>query len=255
MTNHDETILDQFTLQAAPFADRHRHDDELLNLIVEMSGVGAGDLVLDVACGPGIVACALATRAKVVTGIDFAEAMLRQAEKLQRERGLINLKWQRGSATELPFAASSFDCVTCRFAFHHFVEPGKALREMARVCRPGGTILIADVAPTSATRAAYDALEKQRDPSHTMALLDEEFEKLGREEGLELERKTRYDLAADVEGLLASSFPPLGGAPTFRQRVNDDLSRGQDQLGIRPHLREGIVWFFFPILIMTWKKP
>lgn len=254
MTSHDETILDQFTRQALPFAKRHSRDDQLLDLIVKMSGVGSDDRVLDVACGPGIVACALAARAREVTGIDFTDAMLQQAEQLQSERQLLNLKWQRGSATELPFAEASFDCVVSRFAFHHYTEPERALREMTRVCRKGGSILVADVAPRPEVRSAYDALEKSRDPSHTTACLEGEFEQFGRDNGLQLDQKVRYDLGSDVNGLLSSPFPQPGGAQAFLQRVEDDLEGGHDELGIRPHRRDDAVWFYFPILIMVWKR-
>ena len=68
MSTHRDTILDQFTRQAVPFATSAGIKDETaLTLAIEFSGVGASDTVLDVACGPGIVACAFARVARHVT--------------------------------------------------------------------------------------------------------------------------------------------------------------------------------------------
>lgn len=255
MTSHDETIRDQFSRQAAPFAQRHRRDDELIELLVEMSRVGTGDQVLDVACGPGIIACALATRAEHVTGIDLTPAMLAQARELQRDRGSSNLTWREGGATALPFADASFDCVVTRFSFHHFVDPSAVLREMVRTCRPGGAVLVCDVSPRAETCAAYDAMEKFRDPSHTMVVTESELEQMGRDQGLILREKRRYDLSTDVEGLLATSFPPAGGAKAFRDLIEADLAAGHDSLGIRAWKDDGEIRFYFPVLTLAWTTP
>jgi ubiquinone/menaquinone biosynthesis C-methylase UbiE len=252
--HHDQEILDQFSRQAVPFARRHRSDDELMDLLVDSSRVRTGDRVLDVACGPGMVACSLAPFAKYVTGLDFTPAMLAQAAALQAERRLDNIDWQRGSAMDLPFDEAHFDVVVARFSFHHYLEPAAAFREMVRVCKPGGTILVADVAPRADARDAYDALEKHRDPSHTRALTEKEFERLGVSAGAVLQHKVRYDLASDVAGLLASSFPPPGGADAFRRLVEADIDTQKDSLGIRAHRRDGVVRFYFPVLIAVWKK-
>jgi ubiquinone/menaquinone biosynthesis C-methylase UbiE len=65
--------VDQFSKQASPFAELHIHMDAM-DLLLEMSGVDSGNTVLDVACGPGLVACEFAPRASRVTGIDITEA-------------------------------------------------------------------------------------------------------------------------------------------------------------------------------------
>jgi SAM-dependent methyltransferase len=253
-TAHDAQILDQFTKQAAPFAERHRRDDDLIRLLVETSGVEPGDRVLDVACGPGIVACALAEHAGHVTGVDFTPAMLEQAAALQRAQNLSNVDWREGSATRLPFPDASFDCVVTRFSFHHYVDPDASFREMVRLCRPGGTILVADVAPRPEACAAYDAMEKQRDPSHTRALAEDEFVALGRAAGLTLRDKRRHDLATDVDGLLSSSFPPAGGAESFRSMIEADLASGRDTLGIQARRAGTEIMFHFPVLVLAWEK-
>src|SRR5918994_641873 len=104
MTDHRDAILDQFTRQAVPFATAPGIKDEAaLKLVVEYSGAGASDTVLDVACGPGILACAFARVAQHVTGIDITPAMLERARMLQDERGLTNVTWRQGDVLPLPF--------------------------------------------------------------------------------------------------------------------------------------------------------
>lgn len=77
---HQAAIIDQFSRQAAPFSQQPAHSqDAFLNLLLEMSGVGPADTILDVACGPGLVACAFAAQAKHVTGIDLTPAMIARA--------------------------------------------------------------------------------------------------------------------------------------------------------------------------------
>src|SRR5579885_1645696 len=97
-------ILDQFTKQAVPFAEMPAHsNEESLRLLIDLARVGPDDDVLDVACGPGLVACPLAAVARHVTGIDLTPAMIEQARAKQRAKGLSNLTWLVGDAVPLPF--------------------------------------------------------------------------------------------------------------------------------------------------------
>src|SRR5215472_17669996 len=92
--NQRKLILDQFTRQAVPFAEMPAHSNDQANrLLIDLARVGPEDTVLDVACGPGLVACTLAEVARHVTGIDLTPAMLEQARARQRARGLANLTW------------------------------------------------------------------------------------------------------------------------------------------------------------------
>ena len=100
MSDHDAVAIEQFTKQAVPFAALHtaRSDADLLQLIVGAAAVGPKSDVLDVACGPGLVALALAESAHRVTGLDLTPAMLDKARELQRRAAWDNLTWQVGRA-------------------------------------------------------------------------------------------------------------------------------------------------------------
>ena len=110
------------------------HDllDELESDLV--ARFGRGKEVLEVGCGTGLILERIGRFARVAKGVDLSPGMLAKA----RERGLDVVE---GSATALPFADQSFD-VTCSFkVLAHVPEVELALFEMARVTRPGGTIL------------------------------------------------------------------------------------------------------------------
>src|SRR5499433_3262429 len=96
-TTHQQSILDQFTRQAIPFSTAPSIKDEIaLKLLIEASGAGPEDTVLDVACGGGIVVCGFARVVGHATGIDLTPAMIERARQLQREKGLTNVTWKLG---------------------------------------------------------------------------------------------------------------------------------------------------------------
>ena len=145
-------------------------NQEALDRIVQPPAPSLDDTVLDVACGPGLLACAFARVAKHATGIDMTPAMLEQARKTQQEQGLKNVSWEPGDVYSLPFPDAQFSIVSSRFVFHHLQDPLAALKEMKRVCKPGGRMVVADMAPQPAKADALNAAERLRDPSHVRAL-------------------------------------------------------------------------------------
>jgi len=110
-----------------------------------LMGLSQGDIVLDVACGPGNFTREFARDSGeegLVVGLDGSETMLERGAEELRRSGLANLALIRGDATALPFADDSFDGVCCFAALHLFAEPFAALDEMTRVLRPGGRIAL-----------------------------------------------------------------------------------------------------------------
>ena len=108
--------------------------------LVQIAGVGPGQEVLDAACGTGIVARTVAERlagSGRVVGLDLNEAMLTVARRVRPD-----LDWRQGDLVDLPFPARSFDVVLCQMALMFVADRSGALREMARVVRPGGTVAV-----------------------------------------------------------------------------------------------------------------
>jgi SAM-dependent methyltransferase len=101
--------------------------------------------VLDVGCGPGVLAAEVARRIPSgnVTGIDASTDRLVEARK--NFAGLNNAQTRAGEATALPFGDGSFEFIYCRFLLEYLRDKEKAVAEMTRVCRPGGTVLLQDL--------------------------------------------------------------------------------------------------------------
>jgi SAM-dependent methyltransferase len=250
---HRDAILDQFTRQAVPFATAPSiRDEAALRTVVEFSGCGPNDTVLDVACGPGILACAFAKVARHVTGIDLTPAMLERARALQAEQGLKNVTWKQGDVLPLPFSDASFTLVVSRFAFHHLLEPGSVLTEMRRVCAPGGTVMVIDSAPAPEKAAAFNRVEVLRDPSHVRALPLAEHLALFAAAGLPAPRQTFYRLQTDIEGLLSRSFPNPGDAD--RIRAIYEASVADDALDMATRRDGETVRLAFPVAVFAARR-
>lgn len=251
---HSELIQEQFTRQAVPFATAPSIKDEAaLRLIVELSGAGPDDTVLDIACGPGLVVCAFARVVRHATGIDLTPAMLDQARAHAAEQGVTNVTWRQGDVLPLPWSDAAFTLVTARFAFHHFLDPLAVLREMARVCAPGGTVMVVDSAPAAAKAAAFNRMEILRDPSHVRSLPLVEHVELFRRVGLPEPRVTHYRREGDLEGLIARSFPRPGDADRIRGIFANSLADDALDMQVR---REGdrIVFGGYPVAVLAARR-
>jgi SAM-dependent methyltransferase len=249
--DHRAGIIEQFSKQAIPFTRVPGHLDAI-GLLVEMAQVTDADTVLDVACGPGLVAFEFARHAQQVTGIDITPAMIDQARSLQQEKGLSNLTWILGDALPLPWPDNSFSLVITRYSFHHFPKPAVVLPEMIRVCAPDGRVLVADVMVESSKSKAYDRMETMRDPSHVHAFTEEEFNALFHQSGLRDCRRTSYGVEIELESQLRASFPRPGDKEKLRRMISGDI--GENRLGIGSRRENGTVIYAVPIGVFVGRK-
>jgi ubiquinone/menaquinone biosynthesis C-methylase UbiE len=117
---------------------------EYLNLL----GVSAGERVLDVGCGSGVVTRAIAERVAAtgtVVGSDSSPALLRVAREYAEAAGLGQvIEWQVADCRELPFEDESFDAVVAATVLAHVPGAERALAEMVRVTKPGGRVGVFD---------------------------------------------------------------------------------------------------------------
>lgn len=142
--------------------------------IVSLAGVRPGDLVLDVGSSSGYLARKLADAAGPaghVTGVDPSEAAITHA----RRRGGGGLTFTVGVAQDLDLPDSSFDVVTCTLALHHVPARKReaAVREMYRVTRPGGRLLVADFDPTRRPLPLHPGGGRMRHAAATVGPLEE----------------------------------------------------------------------------------
>lgn len=102
--------------------------------------------ILDLCTGTGDIAVGIAERLPQsrVVGMDFSPSMLRAAARKAREKDLVNVRWRRGNAMEIPVRDAFFDSVSISFGLRNCADTDRVLREIHRVLRPGGTVLCLD---------------------------------------------------------------------------------------------------------------
>lgn len=182
--------------------------------ICDAAGVAAGQRVLDVACGTGVVAREAARRGAEATGLDRNPGMLAVARRLAP-----SIKWREGMAEKLPFDDDSFDAVTCQFGLMFFEDRMQALNEMMRVLRPGGRLAVAvwdSLDRTPGYRAMASLLQRLfRD--ETAALLRAPFA-LGEPDALR-------DLfsSAEIPAAVIDTRPGVARFPSIEAWVRTDV--------------------------------
>jgi len=190
---HREAVRKQFAKTVEAFAKCAVRDaPEVVAEKVEFAKPQPPDLALDVACGPGAFVLALAPRVRFARSIDLTQEMLRQARAFQLERQIANVCFDCGEAEQLPYADAAFDLVTCQCSLHHMPKPQLALREMVRVMKPEGRLVIIDaLAPESDAKfTLHNRIEGLPDPSHVESLRLTTFLGMFEEHGLEIVRQT-----------------------------------------------------------------
>lgn len=108
------------------------------------AAIPSGGTVLEVAPGPGFLSIELARRGVQVRAVDISKTFVEIARHNAQAEG-VTVRFEQGNAAALPVEDASVDFVVCRAAFKNFSEPVKALSEMRRVLRPGGTALLIDM--------------------------------------------------------------------------------------------------------------
>jgi demethylmenaquinone methyltransferase / 2-methoxy-6-polyprenyl-1,4-benzoquinol methylase len=159
-------MSDQVRDMFASIAQRYDAANEVLSLgvhrgwrreAVRLSGAGAGDRVLDCATGTGDLALSFKRAvgpSGLVVGTDFCAEMLASAPGKARKAGL-EVRFEVADALALPFASGSFDIASIGFGIRNVDDPVACLREMARVVRPGGRVVVLEFGQP---RGAFGAL-------------------------------------------------------------------------------------------------
>ena len=184
---HAERVRAQFGAVAAAYVTSagHAGGDDLERLLAWGRALRPGR-VLDVATGAGHTARAFAALGARVTAFDLTEPMLRTARGFLTGAGVDDVSFVAGDVEALPFRPGSFDVVTCRIAAHHFANVGAAVRQIAAVVRPGGSLLLQDILGHDDARAAafITEVERRRDPTHVRSYRAAEWKALLRGAGL-----------------------------------------------------------------------
>ena len=175
---------------AEAYATGEHKSGRELQLVVDFAAPAGTERVLDIGTGAGHTALALAPRVSSVVLTDPVPTMLDTARRLFTEAGIRNAEFIEAVAERLPFPDASFDIVSTRLAAHHFDDVALAIREVARVLRPGGVFIFVDtLAPDDSESAVYqDEVETLRDPTHRRIYRQREWTAFCEQAGLRVEK-------------------------------------------------------------------
>lgn len=243
---HRQRVQSEFTRQAESFAASPTlNAPEVTETIAAALGEARRGRVLDLACGPGIVAAALGAEARRVVAFDLTGRTLEVARERCKASGRDIYSFTRGLAEQLPFASGCFDGIALRLAIHHFEDPALVLREAARVCRPGGTLAVLDLLSVADPdeAALHNALERLRDPSHVRMLAEEELRREIEAAGFEVTEAGSRTRARDYDEWAAIIADPV--RMESLRVVMQHLARRGANAGIELAEREGAIQFSY----------
>ncbi|GEM_PF-65866 len=214
----------------------HRRRDDI-GQVVAWAQPQPTDTALDISTGGGHMALGMAPHVERIVVSDLTPRMLAAAQAYLASHGVSNATYVIADAEALPFLDETFDIVTVRIAPHHYPHIRTAVREMARVLKPGGRLALVDnIAPDAPTLdALINEWDKRRDPSHVREYTVSEWLRFLSEAGLHVERHethrraieyvTWVDLMRVPDDVRAKLEADILGAPPAARSFFDVVER------------------------------
>ncbi|MBH8563283.1 class I SAM-dependent methyltransferase [Nostoc sp. CENA67] len=175
-----------------------------LSFLKTWAEISSTDIVLDVACGTGEFERLLLAEysSQQIVGVDISDKMLAIAQK--KCSAYPQVSFETASASSLPFDSNSFDVIVSANSFHHFNHPLTALKEMRRVLKPDGKVIILDWCRDYLLCQICDILLKAFDSAHQQCYTQNEFHRLLEDGNLAVSRTTRIRFGV-VWGLMVAT--------------------------------------------------
>jgi SAM-dependent methyltransferase len=224
----DPPGADPLRAQWAAVAERYgtswsHADGPDLRWLVDAAAPLPTDCAIDLGAGAGHATLALAPHVARVDAVDPTPEMLAVAARLAAERGIANVAWVEARAEALPYPAATFDIAISRFSIHHWPDPTGALREVARVLRPGGRVVLIDlVSPEDAALDTFlNTVELLRDPTHGRSLRPSDWRAVIAGAGLRGDIAREWRFRHDTEDWLSRTTPLAWRADAVRRLLRE----------------------------------
>lgn len=205
-----ETIVREQYNERASIYDRRwsGYLAKTLSFLKNWTQISPSETVLDVACGTGELEKLLLQEnpQQRITGVDISEEMLNTAK--QKLSTYPQVFWKTAIASELPFASCSFDVVVCASSFHYFDDPIASLKEMKRVLKSDGRVVILDWCKDYWVSRVIDLVLKVGDPGYQQCYTQKEFHNLLTKAGFEIHRDTKFRHGILWEFMIAEAVLP-----------------------------------------------
>lgn len=240
-----ETLKHSFEIQAQNFDNTSMNfsKKEYLDYTLDSVQPAATDTVLEVAAGTCACGRTFSPFVKTVVCLDATDTMLQVGQQYALENHLHNMIFVKGYAEELPFLDDSFDIVLSRLAFHHFTDTDSIFREMARVLKPGGKLVMIDMeAPDEHLRKTADTIETLRDPSHVKKLSKNEMQNLYSCNNIVIEKCE----ASIIQVHLSDWLDLTKTSEPVKKQITDLLTEelhGKKQTGFSPYKKDNDIYF------------
>ena len=242
---HD-SIREEYKKQAASWGKNEISPH--LQWVVDRLSLQPHFEVLDVAAGTGLLSRAISPRVKRVVALDITPEMLAQGQSEADRQGITNISFEQGAAEALPYPTASFDMVVTRFSVHHFKSPDVVIREMCRVCRHGGNLVVIDIVSSEDKELAarYNNVERLRDSSHTQALSPSGLKKIMEDAGVKILNYYSREVENSVDDWLDFTHTEENQRRQILELMQCEL-KGDAETGMRPFFNDNKLMF-----IHTW---
>jgi SAM-dependent methyltransferase len=208
--------------------------DTCLSRLVDFAEPETEDVCLDVSFGHGPVAAAIRPRVRGTTVVDVAPQPVRAADVPAPAT-------VRADPRALPFRDHSFTMVTMHFTLYRLPDAPRVLREMLRVCRPDGRLIISDLIRTSHPGGDRDLLERLRDPDHPGTPSISRLAEVLAGAGAAVRRFDVFTIERPAEPWLTTTGDPIA-ATQLRRALTAEVDGGPPT-GARPRVISGELWF------------
>jgi ubiquinone/menaquinone biosynthesis C-methylase UbiE len=222
MTTHAKQVLQQFDPCAAAYLTSAVHaagpDLDHARGLVAAALPANRAVALDLGCGAGHLAFAIAPLVARMVAADPAPSMLATVQGAARERHLSHLETCEAQADALPFSTATFCLVASRYSAHHWPDVPAALAEMHRVAKPGGWLLIIDLlgGETPLVDTHLQAMELLRDPSHVRDYTFEEWRRMIANGGFDLAETQSWPVRMEFASWVQRMHTPAENIAAIR---------------------------------------